>query len=95
MVLKERLGFLFGLRRKESGQFLHQAAFAAGGIVRVNNAFLGCFVQRADRQHDIFLCFGSALCERAAGGCDGSTGRTAEVAVVDATLFILTIAFDL
>jgi hypothetical protein len=75
---------------------LHQAAFATGGIVLVDDTLLGSLIQGADR------CAGSLLgarritfCNAQAGFLDERARAANERAITDAAFFILPIALDL
>lgn len=94
------LGFLGsfcfgGFGRYERSKFLHQASLAAGGGILVNDAFFSSFVELADRlKHEVFG-LGSTFLKRCAGCTDSSTGGATRIAVIDTTLFVLLISFDL
>ena len=98
---KKLLGFPGTLRlgsnftRLERGQPFHQAALAAGGVVLMDHTFFGSLVDGADRLQHSFLCFGFSCVESSASLVDGSTGRAAHVAVIETTLLVLQISFDL
>jgi len=64
-------------------QHLHEASLAAGSVVLVDDAFLGCLVQDADSlMHGGLGLFGPALLgDELAGFFDVGPGRRAENAV--------------
>lgn len=82
---------LFGQR----GKGFHQSALAARDGVLVQNSLFRRLVQNADRGHDRGFGFGRVFGNGFARGIIGSAGGAADVAVAQATLFVLTIAFDL
>ena len=79
----------------KSIEFLHQAALTAGGGVLMNDAFFSGLIEHADRLQDGFFGFRSAFLERCARLVDSSTGGATDVAIFDATLFVLLVTFDL
>jgi len=79
----------------KSGEALHQAAFAAGCVVLMDHAFFGGFIQCADRLQNNIFCFGFIHFKSRAGSIYSSASRAAEIAIMYATLFILTVSFDL
>ena len=82
-------------RGNECGEALHKTALAAGCIVGVDHASLSGAIQSADCLENSFFCIGIVLCECFAGSGNSSTSRATEIAISNAALFILTIAFDL
>lgn len=82
---------LFGQRCKG----FHQAALAARDGVLVQHTLFSSLIQSADGLHDSLLGFGGVAGENFARGVIGSAGSATDIAVTQAALFVLTIAFDL
>ena len=93
--LSSKLLALGGFGRFSRSELFHQASLAAGSGVLVNNAFFGCLIKGADCLEDFFLGFGSIFCQRSAGLIHSSTRGTANIAILDTTLLVLFISFDL
>jgi hypothetical protein len=77
-------------------QLLHQSTFAPGCVILMDSAFLGGFIQSADRlasclESRILLTTGDHL----AGFLDESTGTPDKDAIAQASFFILSISFYL
>jgi hypothetical protein len=91
--LVDSLAGLFLLQLRQS---LHQAAFAPGGVVLVQNAFLGGFIQGADCQSRSL----NGIVDIAIGNLDASfpnkgAGAPAEIPVAQPALLILPVPFNL
>ena len=82
---------LFGQRCKG----FHQAALAARDCVLVDHTFFSCLVQGADGLHHRLLGFRGLAGKDFARSVIGSAGGATDIAVTQAALLVLTIAFDL
>jgi hypothetical protein len=80
----------------DSRKRFHQAALTTGGIVLVDDTFLGGLIEAADGGQDGFL---RGICITSLDGSAGVANRSAEStahhAVAQAAFFVLAIAFDL
>jgi len=74
---------------------LHQAPFAAGGVVLVNYAALSSLVNDADGLQHSFFCSRSIFFQSRACLVDGCAGRAAQIAVAQSALLVLFVPFDL
>ncbi len=83
-----------GLLGFSSRKCLHQAAFAAGSVILVNDALFSGLIQAADGLEHGGLVR-SARFNGGAGGTYGGTGRTTKCAIAQAAGFVLAITLDL
>ena len=84
-----------GVLLLERGQVLHQAALAPGGVVLVDDALLGGPIQGADGfEGCLARFFRVAGRDRLAGVFHEGAGAPAVHPVVQAALFILSVALD-
>jgi hypothetical protein len=73
----------------------HQATFAPGGVVPVNNAFFGGLIQGADGQKcDSASFLQAAILNQVFGFPDECACPPAVHTVAQAPLFVLLVAFD-